>query len=130
MGQGAKRQIKLLVVDDDLDDLRWYSVMLRRNGYEVDACSSYEEGAKRAAREHYDFVLVGQGGPEFEGQRVIRRAKELDRGRPVLVVARCPEVPCYLEAMQLGAFDYLAKPVSRWELVKAVERHVSMSATA
>jgi DNA-binding response OmpR family regulator len=130
MGMASISQLKLLVVDDDLEDLRSFSAILQQNGHEVDAFCSCEEGAAHAAREPYDFVLVSQGGRDFEGQQVIKGAKELDADRPVLVIARCPEMACYLEAMQLGAADYVPKPLSAHELLKAMEPYVSFRAAA
>ncbi len=131
MGPPGTRPLKLLLVDDDPDDLRWFGVILRRSGYEVVAYSSYEEGATHAAREPYDFVLVSQGGPDFEGQLVIKRARELDRHTPILVVTRCPDTPCYLKAMHLGAVGYLPKPtISVQGPARIVETHSSLHETA
>jgi DNA-binding NtrC family response regulator len=51
---------------------------------------------------------------------VLERAKQLDRLRPVLVVTRSMNIPCYLEAMQMGAIDYLEKPIVPGELLRFV----------
>jgi FixJ family two-component response regulator len=56
--------------------------------------------------------MVSQGSRNFEGRCVLERSIEIDRHLPVLVVARCLEMACYLEAMRLGAADYLAEPVT------------------
>jgi DNA-binding response OmpR family regulator len=124
MGPEFTPRPKILIVDDNLDDLRWCSRILEHEGYEVDACNSYEEGAAHAAMGSYDFVLVGQGGPNFEGQEVVRRATQLNRHTPVLVVTRCLEMSCYLEAMQLGALDYLEMPIPAPFLLREIETHV------
>lgn len=124
MGSQLTPRPKILIVDDNLDDLRWLGAILERQGYGVEACCSYEEGAARAAAGHYDFVVASQGGPHFEGQAVIKRATELDRHTPVLVVTRCIEMPCYLEAMQLGALDYLEMPVPADFLIREIEAHL------
>ena len=55
---------------------------------------------------------------------MLARANQIDRGLPVLVVAWCLDMPCYLEAMQLGAVDYLAEPVTVQELRRAVDTHL------
>jgi FixJ family two-component response regulator len=54
----------------------------------------------------------------------VERAIEKDRRIPVLVLARSVDMGCYLEAMQLGAFDYLEKPVSASEVVRLVATHI------
>jgi two-component system phosphoglycerate transport system response regulator PgtA len=70
-------------------------------------------------------VVVSQGTQAFEGRGVLDRAQQLDRHRPVLVLARCIDMPCYLEAMQMGASDYLEKPVSPAELLQFVRAHTA-----
>ena len=124
MGPEFTPRPRILIVDDNLDDLRWCSAVLEHEGYEVDACNSYEEGAVHASNGRYDFVLVDQGGPNFAGQEVIRHATELNRHTPVLVVTRCLEMRCYLEAMQLGALDYLEMPVPAPFLLREIETHL------
>lgn len=123
MGYPFTPHPKILIVDDNPNDLRWCSAILEREGYAVSACSCYEEGAARAAG-HYDFIVVNQGGPNFEGQAVIKQATEQNRHTPVLVVTRCLDMHCYLEAMQLGALDYLEMPVPAPQLLRTIETHV------
>jgi DNA-binding NtrC family response regulator len=55
---------------------------------------------------------------------VLERAVEIDRHLPVLVTARCPSKKCYLDAMQLGAVDYLEEPVPPETLVWVIETHL------
>ena len=69
-------------------------------------------------------MVVSQGSQAFEGRRVLDRATQLDRRRPVLVVTRLTNMQCYLEAMQLGAVDYLEKPVPPADLLRFVHAHV------
>ncbi len=121
---GPEFTSRILIVDDNLEDLRWCSAILEHEGYEVDACNSYVEGAARASTGRYDFVLVDQGGPNFAGQEVVKQATEMNRHTPVLVVTRCLEMSAYLEAMQLGALDYLEMPVPAPFLLREIESHV------
>lgn len=70
-------------------------------------------------------MVVSQGSQAFEGRTVLERAMQLDRRRPVLVLTRCMSMQCYLEAMQLGAVDYIEKPVPPAELLRFVRTHVA-----
>ena len=115
---------RLLLVDEDLDDLFHYSAVLQNQGYEVCSIPSYTDGSDRLAREDFDLAIVSQGSPNFEGRSVLTRAIEGDRFTPVLVLTRSIEIPCYLEAMQLGALDYLEKPRPVSEIGKLVARHL------
>ena len=58
----------------------------------------------------FDFVIVSQGSPAFETHPLVELTLARNRHTPVVVLARCLEMNCYLEAMQLGAADYLEKP--------------------
>jgi len=118
---------RILLVDEDPSDLRIYRVVLEAQGFEVHTCASYESGVRFLDVQPFDFVLVSQGSRAFEGRAVLGRAVELDRHRPVLVLTRCIEMGCYLEAMQMGAVDYLQKPVAPHELIRFVQAHVRHS---
>jgi len=101
---------RVLLVCDDLRGFPSYGGILSALGYDVVMCGSYEEGARRVEMEEFDFVIVGQGSASFEGRCVLERAAEVHRKIPIVVVARCLDIHCYLEAMDLGAVDYLERP--------------------
>ena len=112
---------KALLVDGYPEGLQFYSTILEAYGYRVRRCSSYEEGVRCLGEQTFNFVIVSQGTPNFEGSSVVRRAIEINRHLPVLVVARCLDMNCYLEAMQLGAMDYLVEPLTVWEIGRLLE---------
>jgi DNA-binding NtrC family response regulator len=119
------RVAKVLLVDEEAGDLRNLRLILEGQGFEVFTCTTFEAGIQCLETETFDFVVVSQGTQAFEGRRVLDRAMQLDRHRPVLVVTRCIEMPCYLEAMQMGAIDYLEKPVPPADLLRFVHAHVA-----
>jgi DNA-binding NtrC family response regulator len=119
----ATHRAKLLLVDEEAGDLRTLRLTLEGQGFQVSTCPTYEAGIQRLEAEPFDFVVVSQGTQAFEGRRILNRAMELDRHRPVLVVTRFLEMPCYLEAMQMGAIDYLEKPIPPAELLRFVRAH-------
>jgi len=119
-----KRSPRVLLVDDDSTDLWFLRSALEEQGFEVLACPSFEAGLKCLETTPSDFVVVNQGSAAFEGRSVVDRARQLDPQRGVLVLARCIDMHCYLEAMQMGALDYLEKPVRPAELARFVRGHV------
>jgi len=125
-----KPKFRVLLVDDDPRDLEYYSVILRTRGCEVVSCASYSEAAARLGSDVLDFVIVNQGGPTFEGRAVLERAIEIDRYMPTLVLTRCVQMKSYIEAIQLGAIDYLEKHVDLAELSRIIENHVRASSRA
>ncbi len=119
----SERSPRVLVVDEDEGDLRVLRLILEGQGYEVFTCTTYETGICCLEKIPFDFVVVSQGSQAFEGRRVLGRAIQLDRHRPVLVLTRFLDMACSLEAMQMGALDYLKKPIHPLELLRYVRAH-------
>lgn len=115
---------KLLLVDEDTEDLLYYSAILQNRGYDVRSLASYPDATRCFERETFDLVIVSQGSPNFEGRTVLARAIEGDRRTPVLVLTRGADMGCYIEAMQLGAFDYLEKPLPPSMVAELVATHL------
>jgi DNA-binding NtrC family response regulator len=119
----AAHRAKVLLVDEEANDLRGLRLILEGQGCEVSTCTTFEAGIQCLETAPFDFVVVSQGTQAFEGRSVLERANQLDRRQPVLVLTRCLDMPCYLEAMQLGAVDYLEKPVPPADLLRFVRTH-------
>ena len=130
VGEGKAKQLsglvkrRLLVVDEDLDDLLYYSAVLQHHGYEVRSIPSYLDGSACLEREDFDLIIVNQGSSNFEGRRVLARAIEKNRHTPVLVITRSVEMSCYLEAIQSGALDYIEKPLLPSQIADLVARSI------
>jgi DNA-binding NtrC family response regulator len=115
---------RVLLVDEDARDRDHYRRMLHDSGFEVRACGDFAEGVRLLGTARFDCVVVSQGGPEFEGRIVLEHSVARDRYRPVVILSRYHDVGCYLEAMQLGAVDYLEKPLTAVEIVRTVTTHL------
>ena len=117
-------QRRILLVDGESHDRERYGQSLRRQGFAMRVCPSYQEGARWLERENYDLVIVDQGSPAFEGRSVLERSVTRNRKVPVLVITRYHDMACYMEAMQLGAVDYIEKPIALDDLIWAIETHL------
>jgi two-component system OmpR family response regulator len=121
---------KVLVVDEDTADLVYYRTVLQRAGCAVVTCTSYVQALDCLGAENFDLIVLSQGSSAFEGRKVLEQAMRMGRDRQVLVVARVLNMSCYLEAMQLGARDYLEEPVREQDMVRAVETCLTSRAVA
>ncbi|MFZ0961571.1 MAG: hypothetical protein WAO35_11760 [Terriglobia bacterium] len=104
------RNATVLLVFEELQDLDNYGSVLCTLGCTCRLCSSVAEGIKALATENFSLVIVSQGSPAFEGRQVLERSLQLHPRVPVLIIARALNVHCYLDAMDLGAIDYLERP--------------------
>ena len=114
---------RVLLVDEDEKDLKYFTTLLGRMGYAVRAFVNYREAEGCLEHEHFDFFIVSQGSPAFETRNLVQLTLARDRHKPVVVLTRCLEMKCYLEAMQLGAVDYLEKPLAPPEFERLVTTH-------
>jgi DNA-binding NtrC family response regulator len=103
----------VLLILEESRDLESYGSFLRDRGYETLMCTSPSEGINFLDNESVSLVIVSQGTRAFEGRQVLERTLQLHPEVPVLVVARVLDMHCYLEAMDLGAVDYLERPEPR-----------------
>src|SRR5690348_10573500 len=108
----ATSRKRVLVVDENPRDLRGCVDALACKGYEVSACSSFDEGTRRLEASPFDLIILSQGTVAFESRPLLERSVEIDRRVPVFVVTPSANMACYLDAMQLGARDYVEKPLS------------------
>jgi DNA-binding response OmpR family regulator len=112
--------LRLLLVDEDANDLEYYAEVLRYLGYEVVPVNSYDRAAATLGRERFDLVIVDQGSSNFEGRSVLSRAVEVDRHVPVLVLTRTVDADCCIEALDAGAHEYVQKPLTTAEVRELV----------
>src|SRR5215469_13261417 len=102
---------KVLIFDEDVEDLARHAEPFESHGFEVYKCMSIEAAMRCVEREEFDFALVDQVSPAFEGRRVVRHLVRYNLRTPFIVLARCRDTLCHQQALALGAMDYLEKPV-------------------
>jgi CheY-like chemotaxis protein len=78
---------QVLVIEDNRDNLRLITYVLRRNGYEVVAAGTGEAGVELARRDHYRFIIVDINLPGIDGFEVTRRIRDLGPTGTVPIIA-------------------------------------------
>jgi two-component system response regulator PilR (NtrC family) len=121
---GITFQGKILLIDDNAEDLEAYFLCLAQKGYDVRPLVSYSHGLSWLDSERFDMIIVSQGSPKFEGRDVLERAIQIDRSMPVVILAPSVDTRCYIDAMCLGALDYVEKPLSMTQLLRLVKYHL------
>ena len=85
---------RILLVDEDEKDLKYFTTLLGRMGYSVRAFMNYREAEGCLEHEHFDFVIVSQGSPAFESHDLVQLTLARDRHTRVVVLTRCLEMNC------------------------------------
>ncbi len=116
---------KILVVDDQRNMRTTLAMMLRAAGYEVDEASDGNEGADKGGRGAYDVVITDLRMGASDGLTVLRAVKESHGSTEVIVMTAYGTIESAVEAMRLGAYDYIQKPFTEQELLVKVERAIS-----
>lgn len=116
---GAAPDTRVLVVDDDPSLLRALTISLRAGGYDAVGAVSGEEALDRVAHWHPEVVLLDLGLPGIDGTEVIQGVRGWSQV-PIIVLSARHERPSKVEALDLGADDYLTKPFGMDELLARV----------
>ena len=115
---------KILVVDDQRNMRTTLAIMLRGAGYEVEEASDGAQGGDMGARGAYDLVLTDLRMGSHDGISVLRAVKESQANTEVIVMTAYGTIESAVEAMKLGAYDYIQKPFTEQELLVKVERAI------
>lgn len=118
--------IKILAVDDKIENLQVISHFLNDTGYQTVIASSGTTGLKRAQEQIPDMILLDIDMPGMDGFEVITRLKAnpITKTIPVLFVTAADDAENINKAFQLGAVDYITKPVRKLELLARVKAHL------
>ena len=112
----------ILVVDDERAIGIAIQRLLMGQGHGVDAVQSGEDAIARLERDRYDLVITDLSLGSMTGMDVLRRVRELAPDTAVVMITAYGSERTAVEAMKLGAADYLAKPFDNDEMVLVVER--------
>jgi len=120
---------KALVIDDEQVVLDSVSKILTDEDYKVDVSLSGREGLNQAIQKEYDIVLTDIRMPDIGGMRVLRDIKRAKPALPVVMITGYASVRSSVQAMKLGAADYVEKPFTPDQLIKAVASALDIAAT-
>ena len=111
---------RLLVVDDDLASCRLLAAIFKGQGFEVASANDGRAGLARVSELDPDVLLLDLQLPELDGLEVLAQLRITHPTLPIVMLTADREVKQAVRAIQLGAFDYLAKPFDHDELVVVV----------
>jgi DNA-binding NtrC family response regulator len=113
---------RILVADDDESLRRVMEFSLRREGYEVETVADGARALELLKSEKFDLLLSDMRMPGLDGLELLTRALELDSEIKVILITAFATVQQAVEAVKLGAFDYLTKPFEKEELSVTIQK--------
>jgi len=116
------------MVDDDPSFRRVVEYQLQEDGYRVLTAPSAAAALQRFQADHIDVVLTDVKMPESDGLELLARLKLLQPDLPVVVLTAHGTIGSAVDAMKLGAFDYLTKPFTREQLRVILEKSLDVAA--
>jgi DNA-binding response OmpR family regulator len=102
---------RVLVVDDEPDAVELLRDFLTAKGYEVTVASDGEEALSKVKEDRPHLILLDVRMPKMSGLEVLKRVREIDHEVGVIMVTAVNEEDTGREALKLGAYDYITKPL-------------------
>jgi DNA-binding NtrC family response regulator len=121
---GASRG-RILVVDDEIEIRESLEALLDLEGFQVDLAANAAEGERKLELRAYDLVLLDLMMPEKSGMEMLRDVRERDRHTPIFMITAYGTLEAAVQAVKLGANDYLAKPWDNEKLLIEIERVIA-----
>jgi putative two-component system response regulator len=115
---------RVLVLDDESCVRDLVSRKLTADGYACDLAGDAETALSRLTQMNYDCILSDVNLPGMNGVEFLRRVRLTDQDVAVIMITGAPDLDCALEAMRLGAYDHLSKPLNLAKLTLTVDRAV------
>jgi len=112
----------ILVVDDERDIRRALDIVLSDEGYAVDAAANGLEAIQKLQNHEYDLVLTDLKMEGADGFEVLKKSREINESIPVIIMTAFGSVDSAVEAMKLGAMDYIVKPFMHDDIKMTIQR--------
>ncbi len=112
----------ILLVDDDYEFLRAMKKMFERSGYDVTGASDGQEALEALSGEAFDLIISDLRMPNLGGMELMEEIKKRRIRTPVIFITAFGEVESYMDLMNMGAFDYINKPVKGQEILGIAQK--------
>jgi two-component system response regulator AtoC len=112
----------ILIVDDEENMRHMLGILLKRHYSPVDFASSGSEALECVRNNHYDFVLCDVRMPDMDGLEFLETAKEFLSDSTVIMMSAYGTIELAIEAMKLGAYDFVSKPFKTDEILLTLKK--------
>ncbi|MBS0429334.1 MAG: response regulator transcription factor [Proteobacteria bacterium] len=113
--------MKLLLIEDNAELAHWLASLLRAQDFVVDHVEDGDAADRLLQQQRYDVVLLDLNIPQLSGKGVLRRLRERRDDVPVMILTAADSLDQKVLCLEIGADDYLVKPVEVRELVARIK---------
>ncbi|HLO91638.1 MAG: sigma-54-dependent transcriptional regulator [Chloroflexota bacterium] len=121
---------KVLIVDDDITFCLMLETFLTRQGYVVEQSLSFHDAVNKISKFRPAIVLTDLRLPDNDGLNLLKEVALHSPGTPVVLMTGYGDIRTAVQAMRMGAFDYITKPVNPDEMLITMRRALTASAKA
>jgi DNA-binding NtrC family response regulator len=115
-------EIKVLLVDDEPHFVKLLAERLAGRGFNVETAGGGSEAIDRAKDEPYDAIILDLLMPEMDGLETLKQLKEINPDLQVILLTGHGTIDKGVEAIKLGAMDFVEKPADFKELLKKIKK--------
>jgi DNA-binding NtrC family response regulator len=124
------KNVKILVVDDELSIRESLCDWLQQDGYEVESAANGVKALTKTRGTRFDIMLIDVKMPEMDGLTLLKKIREDDQDMAIVMMTAHGDIQDAVQAIKLGAYDYLLKPFDLEELSLTVEKLVQLQTLA
>ena len=113
---------RILIIDDELLIRSFLAETLRRKMFDVTTAETGQKAIALLKSQSFDMVICDMKLPDFSGIEILKKVKELSPNTIVIIITAFGSIENAVEAMRLGAFNYLLKPFSPDSIEAIIEK--------
>ncbi len=113
---------RILIIDDEENFRHMLSLILKKEKYDVDTASNGEEGLKKISLSTFDQILCDIRMPQMDGMEFLKEAQKGGVGVTIIMMSAYGSIDTAIEAMKLGAYDYISKPFKPDEVILTLKK--------
>jgi two-component system response regulator FlrC len=115
---------KVLLAEKDSSELSAMRDIFIKSGHEISTVGDGLTALEKIARDHYDVIITALDLPRINGIDLLKRVKEINRSTPIILISANARVKDAVNAMKLGAYDFILKPLT-FEMMEIIISQIS-----
>ena len=113
---------RILIIDDEENFRHMLSVILKKEKYDVETASNGEEGLQKVTDSAFDQILCDIRMPQMDGLEFLKEVQKMGVNATIIMMSAYGTVDTAIEAMKLGAYDYISKPFKPDEIILTLKK--------